>query len=155
MTELSEISDLAKIVRKQIQKKCSVYYEPKNLGGACGTASLHLMRCARKNGISVRFVHGKFNAQNNGNFTKNGNWMWHAWTEYRGHVIDITMTQFYRDMGLQKGPRVRILPFDKAERYYDLTTPGIRTRLVGKAWSWIKGWAVYPEDLRKDLVILK
>lgn len=119
------------------------------LTGACGMASFHLMRCAKKNGISVRFVHSNFCYRN----LEETNWLYnhrsfHAWIEYRGHIIDLTKSQFD-----ERSPKVAIIPFERAIEY-DRAYPGIRTPIIRDAWEWIRSWALYPDDLKNNLIVV-
>jgi len=120
-------------------------FSPKSLAGGCGTASYHLMRCARKNGMSVRFVHGRF--------TGTGGWSrFHAWIEYQGHVIDLTKRQF--DDYPKHSPEVAVIPFAEATEY-GRENPGIRTPIIRDAWKGIDSWALYPATLKNNLIILE
>lgn len=146
--QLKRINALAKKVRKAVVD--TGIYNRDTLIGGCGTASYHLMRCAKKSGITVRFVHGRY-------IQKSGCSNFHAWVEYQGHVIDLTKRQFDNDEGIlskMMSPKIAVIPFEKAKKNYDLERPGIRTRYIAEAWDWIESWAIYPDSLDDNLIVV-
>ena len=141
--KLKKLIQLSHKVREDVVN--TKMYDAVTLAGGCGTASYHLMRCAKKNGISVRFVHGHFDVPKRWSH-------YHAWIEYQGHIIDLTRRQFDDYCG-GKSQDVEVIPFSE-ETKYDLKKPGIRTPIIRDAWEWIKAWAFYPEVLKNNLIVL-
>ncbi len=139
-TQLKQLIKLARKVRTEVVSLG--YYNKTTLDGACGTASYHLMRCAKKNGISVRFVYGYF---------WKCNYPYpHAWVEYQGHIIDLTKRQF--DLKDQS-PTVAVIPIEEAVEYRHNNVK-VRTPLIKESWKWIRSWAYYPDSLKKNLILL-
>lgn len=74
-----ELLEIAQNCRNIIVKKFKKSY---TLSGYCGLSSLFLQEIASKYGFHLVYKEGNFGHQG------------HAWLEYKGHIVDITATQF-------------------------------------------------------------
>jgi hypothetical protein len=127
---LHRLIRLAKLVRQQVRKELVPYYYSTNMAGACGVSSVHLMRCARKIGIKVQFKYGFYNGSS------------HAWIEYRGKIIDLTVSQF-------NNRRPDIFVTDSINRNYVVM---YSTSAIMEARNRIASWSVYPDPLHNNLL---
>jgi len=90
---LSKLIGLARIARHKIEVLSFIEGGPPSLQGYCGIAARYLEVLANKQNIKPEFISGHFRSYNrilNEYGVRSG----HAWIEYEGHIIDVTVTQF-------------------------------------------------------------
>lgn len=142
MDRLNQFVRLAKHARKHVHDLIPIVKfnswslcRQKDMGGACGVASMHLLNLANKRGFNPTFVSGFFAGPKN-IISKSGG---HCWIEYDGHIIDVTATQFCRSYN-----QIHVVRNDN-KRYQG----NFRTRDLTKAINNHLTWTSYPEILAR------
>jgi hypothetical protein len=116
----SEFYEYCLALRLALQSVRSVPYDRKDLGGACGDAALLVCGHLRRNEVQVEFVEGTFRRGKT-----SGEHCWSRAVIGRSkHVIDVTATQFGRDI-----PPVILLPEAQATRLYGYRTAYVNRRI--------------------------
>lgn len=124
MNTHQKLRKLAEKARDDLEAYCGMGNP--NLHGVCGTASVHLMRLARREGIRVKLCYGLFQKKH---------WQSHCWIEYDGKCYDITATQFgIWDTVYISNP--------KNHQIYE------KHSTLKEAMRLIDGWNRYPKKLR-------
>jgi hypothetical protein len=116
----SEFYEYCLALRLALQRVCAAPYQRLDLGGACGDAALIICGHLRKKNIPNEFVEGTFrHGKTSGE---------HCWSRAvigrSKHVIDVTATQFGRDI-----PPVILLPEAQASRLYGYRTAYVNRRV--------------------------
>jgi hypothetical protein len=126
---VTEIKKLAGQVRKAFEKIAEKEQMGTDLCGLCARASVQLFLEARRKGIFIGLIAGKG----------------HVYNVYKGHIVDITATQF----GFED--KVRIVPSLAQERLQSSGAYGTnhgRIRSVKDLFR--KSWSVPRETIKRD-----
>lgn len=132
--ELNTLLHLANVARRDVELLVPHFY-PNNLGGACGTASYHLMRLANLNNIYPTFIGGTFVRDKENKPSRIDD---HCWIEYQNYIIDLTATQF------GSFPAINVVT--KSDFHYSVFD--FMSNNQDEVWNDISSWAQYPRLLR-------
>jgi len=116
-----------------IKNRCNNFVNGPTLCGYCGVGSIHIQNLAKTLGINVDLCQGVYQSD--------GHRSGHCWIEYDGKIIDVTGTQFYKDIC---SPIHVTSTYDDA---YVIITKNSQARRILAKWPVTQNYKTYQDDL--------
>ena len=131
--ELKLLFKVAKRARRDLEVLNLINKDNLNMIGYCGIGARWLQHLAKRKGMKVDFIIGRYNDEINSSH--------HCWVEYDGYIIDITATQF--------GFSDNISLIDETDYRYNKTAKNSKAIRLMKNWPHYQKYIKCTNALKK------